>query len=157
MKMFFALILSCASVLGADTNVQVTTTTRTGGVRDAGIYRTDVFTRAGHKDLVCNTFTPNDGKGTMLTQSFYHDSLLVGTSIMAGPQVQNFVTEAGSPYSVQFTFSPSKKTGFIYITAKDGEILDGFTCTNGIFYPADSHLIAEENKKINLGHFLIAH
>ena len=102
-------------------------------------------------------------QGATHLQRFYHDGLLVGTS-SASLSFQNFVTEAGSPFSVQFGFEPSKKTGFVFISGKDGEVLDGFTCTNGVYYPADSHKIIEMNEwekaateYENVRRFLIAH
>ena len=162
MKIYIALILSCVSVLGADTGIRIATTTSSAGVHHDGIYKTDVFTRDGQTNLICNTWT-KDGALAMRTQSFYHDGLLVGKS-MATPDFQDFATEASSAYSVRFTFGPSNKTRFVYISAKDGEILDVFTCTNGVYYPADSHLILEVNDRVqaarkfsDLSRFLIAH
>ena len=161
MKIYIALILSCASVLGADTGIQLASSTyRMGAHHD--ILKRDVFTRDGQTNLVCATLT-RDGAWAMRTQSFYHDGLLAGTA-MATQDFQDFATEARSPYSVRLTSGTSSKTGFAYIDAKDGEILDVFTCTNGVYYPADSHLILQMNHRAkaakefaDLSQFLIAY
>jgi hypothetical protein len=141
MKIYIALFLSCASVMAADTGIQVATTTHYAGANNSVAFKTDVFTRDGQTNLVCDTRT-KDGALVVRIQSFYHDGVLLGKS-MAMPDVQDFVAEAGSPYSVCFRSHSPHDTGFVYVSAKDGSFVDIFTCTNGVYYPADSHLIAE--------------
>jgi hypothetical protein len=127
--------------MGADTGIQVASTTNYAGVGNSIAFKMDVFTRDGQTNLVCDTRT-KDGALIVRIQSFYHDGLKIGKSI-ATPDVQDFVAEADSPYSVCFRLRSPHDTGFVYVSAKDGSIVDIFTCTNGIYYPAESHLITE--------------
>ena len=142
MKTFIILILSCASVLGAETGIRVVTTVTTNA--DTGsVYRRDVFTRNGKTNLVSNTV--NKGgvfKGRI--QRLYHDGLLVGDYEAFG-DTSGFSTEAGSPFAVTFEFSPSKDIRSAVIGTKDGLVLDAFTCTNGIFSPVESSVIQKAN------------
>jgi hypothetical protein len=161
MKIYIALILSCASALGADTGVQVITTTQKVGVHKDGIYKRDVFTRDGKRDLVCDTRTEG-GSVAMRMQSFYHDGSPVARST-ASPVFQDFVPEPGSQYSVSFRLHPSGELEFVYISGKDGNIVDAFTCTNGVYFPVDNQMILERNDAIKkareadeLRRFLIA-
>jgi hypothetical protein len=142
MRTFIVLILSCASVLGADTGIRVVTTVTTNA-ETSSIYTRDVFTRDGQTNLVRTTKT----KGGMLAgriQRFYHDGVLVGDYETFG-DTSGFSTEAGSPYAVTFEFWPSKDVRSAVIGTKDGVILDAFTCTNGIFCPDESSRIAKAN------------
>ena len=161
MKVYIALVLSCASALGADTGIQVATTTSPTGAHHDGICKQDVFTRDGKTVLACYTFTEN-GAFEARVQTFFHDGSLVAHSV-ATPDSQDFVPEAGSQYSVSFKFHPSSEVEFVYISGKDGSLLDEFSCTNGVYFPAESHLISERNdaikinkQAIELSQFLIA-
>jgi hypothetical protein len=151
MKIYIAfIILCCVSALGADTGVQVVTTTRKVGVHKDGTYQMDLFTRNGQQDLVRHTRYAKDGVIAMRMQCFYHDGSLVARS-MASPVFQDFVPEPGSQYSVSFRFHPSSKVEFVYISGKDGYLLDGFACTNGVYFPVDNQVILERNDAIKKG------
>jgi hypothetical protein len=161
MKTYIALVLSCASALGADTGIQVTTTTNRTGIRHEGIYKRDVFTRDGQTILICDTFTENGALETRL-QTFFHDGSVVAQGV-ASPVSQDFVPEAGSQYSVSFRLRASSEVEFVYISRKDGYLVDEFSCTNGVYFPVASHLILERNdaikknkEAIELSRFLIA-
>jgi hypothetical protein len=143
MKIYLALILSCASVMGADTGIQVLSTTNYPGSSHSVVVKTDVFTRDGQTNLVCNT-TIKDGKLVLRDQTFYHAGLRIGDSHTSSDMQAN-VTAAGSPYSLSFMTRLSDGASFAYVRAKDGRYLDVFTCTNGVYYPAESRLIAGFN------------
>ena len=64
----------------------------------------------------------------------------------AGPASTLFVPESGSRYSVSLEFSPSNEVSYATIGKNDGYILDGFTCTNGIFHPDELSHISEINR-----------
>ena len=141
MKIYLALILSCASVMGADTGIQVNSTTD-----KTGAFKMEVFTRDGQTNLVCDTRTKN-GALIARIQTFYHDGSKIGASLTwATPDVQDYEAEAGSPYSLTFRAHSPNDTGFVYVHAKDGSYVDVFTCTNGVYYPAESSLIARLNQ-----------
>ena len=141
MKIYIALFLSCASVMGADTGIQVKSTTD-----QTGAFKMEVFTRDGQTNLVCDTRT-KDGALIVRIQTFYHDGSKIGASLtMATPDVQDYEAEAGSPYSLTFRAHSPHDTGFVYVRAKDGSYVDVFACTNGVYYPAESSLIARFNR-----------
>jgi hypothetical protein len=141
MKTFIVLILSCASVFGADISIRVVTTVRTN---DSGSITTmDVFTRDGQTNLVRYTSTKSGAVRIRIHRFYYHG--LQSGEFVASPKSSGFTTEAGSPYSVSFEFWPSKDVRSAVIGSKDGVILDAFTCTNGVFYPADISAIRNAN------------
>ena len=146
MKIYIALFLSCASVMGADSGIVVASTTHYEGVNNSVVYKLDVFTRDGQTNLVCDTRTTKDGTLLFRIQSFYHDGLKLGYSLTtATPERQDFVAEASSPYSVCFRSWSEHDAGLVFVNAKDGSYVDIFTGTDGVYYPADSHLIAAFN------------
>jgi hypothetical protein len=142
MRTFIVLILSCASVLGADTSIRLVTTSKTN-TKSGSITTKDVFTRDAQTNLV-RTTSSKSGVMRIRIQRFYHDGLLVG-EFVAMPDSSGFTTEAGSPYSVSFAFGPSKEMKSAVIGTKDGVVLDAFTCTNGVFSPVESSLITKAN------------
>jgi hypothetical protein len=142
MRVFIVFVLSCASVLGADTGVRIVTTAKTNA-ETASLYTRDVFTRDGQTNLVRTTKTKG-GVVEARIQRFYHAGVLVG-NYEAIRDSSGFSTEAGSPYAVTFEFWPSRDVRSAVIGTKDGVILDAFTATNGVFYPADSLLIRKAN------------
>ena len=142
MKTFIILILSCASIYGADTSIQVFTTTKTN--LSGSIFKRDVFMRDGQTNLVCIT-TIRDGKLEMPLCKFYHDGVLVG-EYWSMLDSSGFITEAGSPYSVIGKYWPSKGVSQAFICTKDRVVLDYFTATNGVFYPANSVAVRDANK-----------
>ena len=146
MKIYLALILSCVSALAADTSdIRVVTTTDTH--TQPGILITiDEFTRGGQTNLVCDTRT-KDGALQIRTQMFYHNGSLVGeysTNNLYSYNRSSFVSVAGAPYSLSFSFDSSNKMS-AFVTATNYLILEHYSCTNGIFYPADSSFITKLN------------
>ena len=142
MRTFIVLILSCASVLGADAGIRVVTTTKTNA-QNASINTKDTFTRDGQTNLVRNTKT-TAGALQIRIHRFYHGGALVG-DFVAMPDSSGCTTEANSPYSLSFEFGPSKDVKSAVIGTKDGVIVDAFTCTNGIFSPVEASLISKAN------------
>ena len=142
MKIFITLILSCASIYGADTSIQVATTTKTNS--SGGIFTRDVFTRAGQTNLV-RTAMSRHGVVESQIHKFYHDGVLVG-EYWSMSDSSGFITEAGSPYSVIGKQLPSKGVSQAFICTKERVVLDYFSATNGVFYPADSAAVRDANK-----------
>lgn len=146
MKTYLALILSCASAMGADTGIHLLSTTNYAGNSHSVAFQTDTFTRDGQTNLVRDTRT-KDGALVVRIQSFYHDGQKIGYSLTATtPDVQDYVAEAESPYALSFRARSPHDTGFVYVRAKDGSYVDIFTCTNGVYFPAESSLIAQFNR-----------
>jgi hypothetical protein len=141
MKVLIALLLSCAPVFGADTDILVVTTVRTN--ESGSVSSKDVFTRAGQTNLVRNTSTKS-GAVRIRVHRFYYRGSLVG-DFVAMPESSGFTTEAGSPYSVSFEFDASHKPKSAVIGTKNGVILDAFGYTNGLFSPVESSLITKAN------------
>ncbi|MGD1086981.1 MAG: hypothetical protein ABSA47_19780 [Verrucomicrobiota bacterium] len=141
MKTLISLVLSCASVLGADTSIRVATTFTTNA--SGSVSTKDVFTRNGQTNLVRNTSTTS-GVVQIQMHRFYYDGLLVG-EFVAMPESSGSTAEAGSPYSIGFAFGPNKEVKSAVIGTKDGVVLDAFMATNGAFYPADISLIGKAN------------
>ena len=142
MRAAILLIVPCALAFGADTGIQVVSTSKTNA-ETASVYTTDVFTRNGQTNLVRRTKTKG-GKLQIRIQRFYHDGALIGDYV-AMRDSSGFTTEGGTPYSVSFEFWPSKEIRSAVIGTKDGVILDAFTCTNDVFSPVASSLIGKAN------------
>src|SRR5882724_9580423 len=142
MRTFIILILSCASVCAADTDVRVITSATTNA-ESATVTTTDVYTRSGQTNLVRQTQT-KAGTLRVCAHWFYRDGARLGTYVMT-PDSSAFVPEAGSRYSVSLEFSPSKDVRYASIGTNDGFILDAFGCTNGNFYPDEVSRIREAN------------
>lgn len=143
MKILILLILVCGSAFGADTiGIQVITTAKTNA-ETASVYTTEILKRGGQTNLVRTTKTKS-GTMRIRIQKFFHQGMLIGDYV-AMTNSSGFTTEAGTPYSVSFEFWASKEIRSAVIGTKDGVILDAFTCTNGLFYPADSSIIAKAN------------
>ena len=140
MRTLAILILSCASVLGADTGIQVVTTVRTN--ESGSVDTKDVFTRDAQTNLVRTTKT-KEGVVQIRVQRFYHAGALVGDHI-AMQDSSGFTTEAGCPYSVTVEFWPSKDVRSV-VVGTNGVVVDAFMATNGIFYPADISVIQKAN------------
>jgi hypothetical protein len=143
MKTLIILLLSYISAFGADTSIQVITTTKTNAV-SGRIFTMEVFTRAGQTNLVRTTVTTR-GVSESPLHKFYHDGVLVG-ECWAFQDSSGFITQAGSPHSVIVKYWPSKNASQAFICTKDRVVLDFFTATNGIFYPADRSAVREANK-----------
>jgi hypothetical protein len=156
MKICLALILSCVSAIAADTNdIRVVTTTDTH--TQPGILITiDEFTRAGQTNLVCDTRT-KDGVLRIRTHRFYHDGLLVGeysTNNLYTYDRSSFISVAGAPYGISFSLDVSNKMS-AFVTDTNHLMLESYSCTNGIFYPADSSSIVKLNGMMR--HVVLSH
>jgi hypothetical protein len=146
MKIIIAYILSCLSLLAVGTNdIQVFTTLNTN--TQPGILITiDEFTRAGQTNLVCDTRT-KDGVLRIRTHMFYHDGFLIGeysTNNLYSYNRSGIISVAAAPYGFSVSFDSSNKM-LALITATNHLVLESYSCTNGIFYPADSAYIAKLN------------
>ncbi|SRR6266536_6710882 len=97
MRAFIVFLLSCASVLGADSDFGVVTTTKTNA-ETASVYTMDVFTLHGQTNLVRRTKTKS-GVVQIRIHRFYHAGTLVGDYI-AMTDSSGLTTEAGTTYSV---------------------------------------------------------
>jgi hypothetical protein len=140
-KVFIILILSCASVFGADTSIQVVTTVR----NESGVVSTfDVFTRDGQTNLVRRA---DSSSGVVWRQvhKFYCQGLLVGDFVVL-PRECSSKSKAGSPYTFAITFGPTNEVKSALVSSKDGVLLEAFTATNGVFYPVDASVIRKENE-----------
>jgi hypothetical protein len=84
-----------------------------------------------------------------LVHWFFRDGARLATHLAGpalGPETPAFVPESGSRYSVSLEFSLSNEVRYATISKNDGYILDGFTCTNGIFHPDELSHISELNR-----------
>jgi hypothetical protein len=136
------LILSAASVFGADAGIHVVSTVKTNA-QTASISAKDVFTRDGQTNLVRTTQT-RAGSVQICIHRFYHAGRVVA-DFVATSDSSGLTTKAGSPYSLTLEFGPSKEPKSAVIGSKDGVVLDAFGCTNGVFYPADASRIQQVN------------
>jgi hypothetical protein len=153
MKTLITFFLSCASVFAADTGVMVATSTTTNA-ESASITTTEVFTRDGQTNLVRQTIT-KDGVVLRRVHRFFGDGARLATYVVDPAstgqfpiRAGGFYPESGSRYSVSLVFSPSNEVSYAMIGKNDGHILDGFTCTNGIFQPDELSNISEFNRNI---------
>ena len=135
MKTIIAYILTCISVVAADTNdVQVVTTLNTN--TQPGILITlETSTRAGQTNLVRDTRT-KAGALTIRNQTFYHGGVQVG-GYTTYPTTSFTYSVAGAPYSMSFQYDASHQLRSALV-ASNTTILESFTCTNGVFYSQDS-------------------
>jgi hypothetical protein len=150
MKTFVFLFLSCASLFGADDGIRVVTTTKTDATAPDFVLTIAVFTRDGQTNLVRSTLT----KGNVVspTHKFYHDGFLVG-EISSVADFSVFTGAADCPYSLEDYYRTNGSIWQAYICTKDGVVLDYFTATNGLFWPAPnadvqnlSKMTAEESR-----------
>ena len=134
-------ILSAALLYGADRDIRVFTTTKTN--ESGSIALKEIFTRDGKTNLVRNTAIKS-GLVRIQIHRFYYGGSLVGEFI-SQTNSSSFVTEAGSPYSLSFDFGPTHEVKSAVIGTKDGIVVDAFTATNSVFYPASISLIRDAN------------
>lgn len=135
-------IVGCGHSVGAAQGVIRVSSTVTTNESGTVITR-DVFTRDAHTNLVRTTRTMS-GVVEMQDNLFYYHGLQVADfAVMA--ELSGFTTQAGSPYAVSFEFGPAKAVRSAVIGTDRGVILELFTATNGVFYPADSSLIRRAN------------
>jgi len=144
MNKFIFLILSCASVFGADTSFQITTTTETNALAGS-IFTMDIYTRDGQTNLMRTTET-RQGVVDRRRQWFYHDGVLVG-EYYDYISTSFFIVEAGTPYVVSEKHYPYIGCNQVIVQTKDYVVLDSFTAgTNGVFYPEDNAAVRNMNK-----------
>jgi hypothetical protein len=136
------LISYCFSASGEDLGIQIYSNLKTN-VETKAIYKTEVFLRDGQTNLVRQTKTKAEVAGITI-QRFYHGGILIGDYVSMKDS-SGFTTEAGIPYSVSFEFWPSKDIRSAVIGTKDGQILDAFNCTNGLFFPCETSMINKAN------------
>jgi len=141
MRVFIVLILFGVSLLGADTDIHVVSVVKTN--ESGSITMKDVFTRNGQTNLVRNTKTKS-GVAQIRIHRFYHGGVLVGDYV-ATQNCSGVISEAGSPYSLSLEFGPGNIVKSAVIGSKDGEVLDAFSCTNGVFSPVESSRIGAAN------------
>ena len=146
MKTLITFFLSCASAFAADTGITVATSTTTNA-ESAMITTTEVFTRDGQTNLVRQTIT-KDGVVHRRVHWFFRDGARLATHVSGErpPVYPVFFFAPGSRYSVSLEFSLSNEVRYATISKNDGYILDGFTCTNGIFHPDELSHISELNR-----------
>ena len=139
MRAFIILLFSCAWAAAADTSVRATSTVSTNA--EGAVYITETFTRGGQTNLVRVTKTL-DGTVAVRQQKFYHDGEQVAVFMYwAQTKSESFTTTESSSYSVGLDFSATRDIEHLIISRKKGSVLDGFSYTNGIFYPvSDSDL-----------------
>jgi hypothetical protein len=147
MKTIIISFLSCLSVLAAGaSDIRMSTWTYKILPEDS-LATVDVYTRDGQTNLVRNTQT-KDGVVLFRSQSFYHDSIQVGTYMydLANPPDRTIVGSVpGAPYYFSVAFDASNRPLIAHITATNLIELDLFFCTNGVFYPAEGSLIQQDN------------
>ena len=141
MKTIIVLVLSCVSALAATTNeIQVAATTNT--VTETGVATTvEVFTRDGQTNLVCNIRT-KDGSLLDSWQKFYHKGSLLGVYSTYNNGSSTIHSMGSAPYTLSFVFVSTNTMKCALITS-NSVMVDAFTCTNGIFYPADKSVLRE--------------
>src|SRR5262249_23571264 len=106
MKTFIILLLSCVSVMAADTGIRVFTSTSKDTATAGGIVTTETFTRDGEQDLIRITKSLN-GAITYRSHGFYHGGKLVALYSWR-PDYSTFNVVPGLPYYVGLEFLPSK-------------------------------------------------
>lgn len=142
MRALAVMILSCVSVLGADTDIHIVITTKTNA--SGSISTKDVFARGGQTNLVRNT-TTKSGLVQIRIHRFYCDGSLVGYST-ASLDSSSTTSEAGSSFSLDFEYGPSNQLKYVAIIGKDGLLRDAFACTNGVLIPVESSELQEAAK-----------
>jgi hypothetical protein len=136
MRPFIILLLSSVASLAADTGVRMTSALSTNA--EIGVvHLEETFTRDGQTNLVRKT-SLKDGVVTGRVQRFYHDGEFVAVHLLVTKPAhmarESFSTTESS-CAVSVDFSPTKEIESVIITRKRGNVLDGFTATNGVFYP----------------------
>jgi hypothetical protein len=78
-------------------------------------------------------------------QSFYHDGSKVGGyGYRANQTWSDSYSVAGAPYSLSFHYA-SNHIGSAMVVS-NAAILESYSCSNGVFYPDSSSIIAKINK-----------
>ncbi len=139
MRTIAVLLLQCLSALAGDTGVRMTSAVSTN--TEMGIVHIEeTFTRNGQTNLIRKS-SLRDGVFTGRVQRFYHEGEFVAAHVFVSSPVnmaRESFTTIESSYSVGLDFSPTKQIERVIITRKKGNVLDGFTATNGVFYPVSN-------------------
>lgn len=136
MRAIILLILSSASLVAADTSVQVFSSMSTNSETGA-ILTTETFTRSGQTNLIRITKSQR-GVAVFRTQRFCHKGEPVALFTFR-EGIESFHTVPNTPYHVDLEFLPSKEVRCLMIQGRG--FLDAFYPTNGVYYPApDSDL-----------------
>ena len=150
------LILFGVSAFANETNeIQlitiVTTNVETGDI--VAVVTNEVFMRNGETNLIRRTRV--SGISHSVIQKFYHNDLWLGYYVQRILVVNKSALKTGSidfkpslPYELDFGLGASNEMKMAYISDTNGVLVDAFTCTNGIFVPANSSFIRELNKEI---------
>ncbi len=122
------------SIFAADKDIGVLSIT------NAPTWKIDVYTRAGQTNLVCDTRMVGDSMHRVW--SFFQNQVKVG-QLEVSPNSEEFRSEAGCPYSVIFRPKSPQSSGGVYVTERDGIVLNIFTYKDGSYLPADRREIRE--------------
>lgn len=139
MKSLITLLLACAPLFGAETDLRVFSTAGTNAV---GSYAKDVFTRGGQTNLM--RVKEVGPKGVIWIHRFYHAGQLVGNFVSFVDKESTFNTEATS-YCMSLRYGPTGEILSAKIGDRNGRLLDAFSYTNGVFTPVDRALIEREH------------
>jgi hypothetical protein len=136
--MFMVLLLSCMPLLGAETDVQVTTTSQTNAEKNL-VLKNEVFERAGQTNLVCRTMY-KAGKLKIRLQQIYHGGVEI--AVLSGNHDEFLIqTKAWSPYWVSFNYGLSNNLQAVLVWTTNDLIVDAFDCKGGILQPVESSLL----------------
>jgi hypothetical protein len=116
-----------------------------GGFSQLFIQNKDVFTRNGQTNLVRFSESTNGITIVYSHHIFYHDGKPVGDCLGTDPRFIQIDSEAGSRYSIRYRSGGYNEPLSIYILETNGDCVDLFRCTNGLFYPVESRLIKSYN------------
>ena len=141
MKSVAILLFLCGYLRGAD-DIRLAVSAKTNA-QSGTITTKEFFTRGGKTNLVRHT-KAKAGKVEIRIHRFYREGALLGDYI-ALPDSSAFATEAGSPCSISFEYGKNKEVKSASIANREGEILDAFTCTNGLFFPIESPQLRKMN------------
>lgn len=153
MKAVIVCVLSCLSVLAADSNDVHVVTTTAKNILNHYVETVDVFTRDGQTNLVRRTHT-RDGVVLFRDQTFYHNGARIGDYVYNGAET-TIGSRPGAPYLLTYRFDSSNVLrSAIISTIRTNDVtprsvtivtLDSFGFTNGVFYPRDGSWIREVN------------
>ena len=145
MKTVIFCLLCCLSVLAADTNEIRLVKWTDDRVSPGYLVTYEEFTRSGQTNLLRVT-TSQNGVTSSTAHNFYHRGAYLGRYSKASGCT--FVNAApGAPVMLTFVWDSSNQLKTASVSATNYVILDSFTYTNGLFYPAGSSEIEESNRK----------
>jgi hypothetical protein len=109
------------------------------------IQNRDVFTRDGHTNLVRFSESTNGTTIIWSHQFFYHDGKQVGEYLEPASGGIQIDSVADSRYSIRYRSGGYNKPISVYILETNGNCIDLFAYTNGLFYPVESHVTKDYN------------